>query len=179
MSEAGHPSIEAERLRLPWMSPAFMHASLAGRLGEAEKLLGAKLPDWWPDDRLQRLLAMRLDQMTQQPESAEWLLRAMVLKETEAVAGYINFHGTPVEGRAELGYTVLDEHRRRGFASEAVLAMMRWAHDTHAIETFVVSISPQNAPSLGLAAKLGFQRTGTQIDPEDGEEWVFELRFPE
>ena len=53
--------------------------------------------------------------------------------------------------------------------------MMRWAHEAHAVATFVLSISPANEPSLRMAASLGFVQVGTQIDDEDGEEWVFEL----
>jgi RimJ/RimL family protein N-acetyltransferase len=55
--------------------------------------------------------------------------------------------------------------------------MMRWALGGHGITRFRVSIAPDNAPSLALAAKLGFQRTGEQMDPEDGLEYVFELDY--
>ena len=54
--------------------------------------------------------------------------------------------------------------------------MIRWACAERGVETFVVSISPSNEASLGMAAKLGFEQVGSQIDEVDGEEWVFELR---
>jgi RimJ/RimL family protein N-acetyltransferase len=54
---------------------------------------------------------------------------------------------------------------------------MDWARREHAIRHFIVSVSPTNRPSLGMAAKLGFQRIGTQIDEIDGEEYVFERVF--
>ena len=38
---------------------------------------------------------------------------------------------------------------------------------------FVASVAPGNAPSLGVVARLGFGRVGTQIDEIDGEEHVF------
>jgi RimJ/RimL family protein N-acetyltransferase len=174
----GHPGIVSARLRLVLMSPRFMRASVEGRRAEAESLIGAALPDSWPDAGARRTLGMRIAQVAEDPDSAEWLLRAMVEPATSRVAGYINFHGPPLEGRAEIGYTVFEPYRRRGYASEAAVAMMRWAHHNHGVGTFVVSISPTNAPSLALAAKLGFERIGTQIDDEDGEEWVFELAWP-
>ena len=68
-------------------------------------------------------------------------------------------------------------HRRRGYAYEAVLGMMRWAHGEHGIGRYRVSVSPENGPSLALAAKLGFERTGEQMDPEDGLEYVFERDY--
>jgi RimJ/RimL family protein N-acetyltransferase len=158
------------------MSPAFMEASLQGRREEAEAMLGVSLPDWWPDAEARRRLEMRLAQMRDDPASAQWLLRAMVRRPDGLVVGVINFHGRPDEAnRAELGYTVFEAYRRQGYATEAVLGMMGWTKRVHSVETFVLSISPQNGPSLGLAAKLGFRRVGSQIDEEDGEEWVFEL----
>jgi RimJ/RimL family protein N-acetyltransferase len=157
------------------MSPSFMRASLERRREDAEALIGARLPAEWPDERGREAMHMRLDDMARAPESASWLLRAIVEAVSGEVAGYINFHGPPLDGRAELGYTVLEPHRRRGYATEAALAMMDWAQETHGVARFIVSVSPSNAPSLALAAKLGFERIGSQIDPIDGEEWVFEL----
>jgi [ribosomal protein S5]-alanine N-acetyltransferase len=45
------------------------------------------------------------------------------------------------------------------------------------IDHFVASVAPANAPSLAIIRKLGFVRTGQHIDPEDGLEHVFELRY--
>lgn len=118
----------------------------------------------------------RARQIAEDPASAPWLLRAMVRRDNREVVGYINFHGpSDDEGRAELGYTVFEEHRRRGYATEAMQAMMNWARQEHGVQRFLLSISPQNAPSLGLAAKLGFAQVGKQMDLEDGLEYVFAL----
>jgi len=171
------------------MSPRFLEACLAGQTQLAEAELGASLPEGWPDEHLSPRsadvlpspgsMAMRLTQMREDPDSAPWLLRAMLRKSDLTVLGYINFHGPPDgAGRAELGYTVLEPHRRQGYASEAALTMMRWAHEQRGVSTFVVSVSPNNVPSLAMAASLGFVRTGTQIDEIDGEEYVFELQWP-
>ncbi len=171
-------AIETTRLRLVWMSPSFMKASLEGRDAEAAAILGASLPHNWPDSETRRRLETRLAQMDEEPDTAEWLLRAIV-NEEQRVVGIINFHGRPDElGRAELGYRIFPQFRRHGYASEAAMGMMSWANQHHGIETFVVSVSPGNEPSLRMAAKLGFMRVGSQIDPVDGEEWVFEFTWP-
>jgi RimJ/RimL family protein N-acetyltransferase len=92
------------------------------------------------------------------------------------MVGHIGFHGPPQTiGRAELGYSVVPDHRRRGYAIESARAMMDWAALEHETRSFFVSIAPDNAPSLALATKLGFARVGEQIDEEDGLEYVFEL----
>ena len=55
---------------------------------------------------------------------------------------------------------------------------MRWAREEHGVRRFVVSISPDNLPSLGLAAKLGFQTIGSHLDEIDGPEDIFERSYP-
>lgn len=116
--------------------------------------------------------------MEQSIESGGWLLRAITRREDRRMVGLINFHGPPDDlGRAELGYTIFEDFRRRGYATEAANAMMSWAQATHGIDTFMVSVSPENEPSLLMAATLGFRRIGTQMDDVDGEEWVFELKL--
>jgi RimJ/RimL family protein N-acetyltransferase len=115
--------------------------------------------------------------MREDPNAQQWLVRAMVLRETgRRMAGHIGFHGPPVDGAAELGYTVFPEYRRRGYALEAATALMDWAQKTHGVRRFIVSVSPSNGPSLALAAKMGFAKTGEQMDEVDGLEYVFELR---
>ena len=42
---------------------------------------------------------------------------------------------------------------------------------------FLLSISPENAPSLALAEKLGFRKIGSKIDEEDGPEEIWERIF--
>jgi RimJ/RimL family protein N-acetyltransferase len=118
----------------------------------------------------------RLRQIAEAPGDAPWLLRAMVRREDRVMVGYINFHGRPDDaGRAELGYTVFEPWRRQGYATEAIIGMMRWASREAPVQAFVLSISPSNVASLALAAKLGFVQVGSQVDEIDGVEYVFEL----
>jgi len=172
-------SIVTDRLELVWMSPAFLQASLEGRMEDAAALVGVILPENWLEEHSRYWTEMRIKQMANTPDVAPWLLRAMVRREDRRMVGYINFHGAPNDkGQAELGYTVFESERRRGYATEAALAMMGWAQQEHDVRRFLLSISPTNQPSLGLAAKLRFQLIGSQIDEIDGEEHVFELVLP-
>ena len=158
------------------MSPAFMQASLDGRIAEAERLLGAALPAVWPDD--ERRLRRQLQRVLIDPEEAPWLGRAMLFQTDGAYVGGIGFHGKPNElGQVELGYGVEPQFRRQGYASEAAQALIDWARREHGVRRFLLSISPENVASLGVAAKLGFGKIGTQIDEIDGEEYVFERIF--
>jgi len=159
-----------------------MEALLEGRKDEAARLLDIALPDDPIPADVTRFLLHRIEQMRRDPEVQRWLARAIVLRESGRVmVGNAGFHGQPgVNAPAhptalEVGYGILQEHRRRGYATEAVTALIRWAQE-EGIDHFVASVAPDNAPSLAIIHKLGFVRTGEHWDEEDGLEYVYELK---
>jgi RimJ/RimL family protein N-acetyltransferase len=151
---------------------------LAGDLERANRLLGLELPPSWPEE-LQDLLLLRIDQMQREPDVQQWLVRIMVLRnavQPRTVIGNVGFHGPPREaGEVEIGYSVLPEYQRQGYATQAVTALLQWAAREHAVSRFVASVSPSNVASLRVVKKLGFVQVGRHIDERDGEELVFEL----
>lgn len=174
--------IRTDRLELVLLSPQLLEAILGGRRGDAESLGSLAIPSSWPDEHDRRFLALRLDQVTKDPARLEWLPRAIVLRRRKApMIGHVGFHGPPgVNGPAkpkalEVGYTIFEPFRRRGYATEAVSGLLGWARERHGVRDFVASVSPDNVASLALVRRFGFRQTGTQWDEEDGEELVFEL----
>ncbi|MES2469776.1 MAG: GNAT family protein [Verrucomicrobiota bacterium] len=176
-------TIHSTRLDLIPMTPPVIRALLAGDHGEAGRLLGVR----WPADcEIHRdVLELWLWQLEADPDLQPWLLRAMVLREEGVAVGTMGFHGAPGHeslaelspGGVEFGYGLTAVYRRRGLATEGIEAMMRWAREEHGVNRFVLSISPENGPSLGLAAKLGFRKIGFHLDEIDGPEDIFELSF--
>jgi RimJ/RimL family protein N-acetyltransferase len=173
------PAIRSARLDLVSLSPGVVEAILDGRLEEAESQLGMAFPAHFPDGDLTGFLHRRLGQMQRDPGSQKWLVRALVLREDRTMVGHAGFHGPPGTtgldpDKAELGYTVFPPFRGRGYATEAAVALMDWAHG-EGIDRFVASVGPWNEPSLAIVRKLGFVQTGEQWDDEDGLEHVYEL----
>ena len=175
--------IRTKRLALVPLTPEFLEASLLGDRERAERLIAASIPATWPRGAP---LTRRLDQLEGDPTLQPWLLRGMVLQSGPPIMiGCIGFHDRPgarylqdlAPGGAELGYSVFEPWRRQGFASEAALGLMDWAHRLHRVTRFVVSISPTNHASLELAARLDFKRIGSHLDEEDGPEDIFERRL--
>jgi len=176
--------IATARLDLVPFSTGFLRASVAGDRDQAAAELGAILPTDWPTypDTFQ----LRQLQLEADPSLQPWLLRGIVLRATRQLVGHIGFHTGPnpeylreiAPGGIELGYTVLEPFRRHGFATEAAIGLMHWARAQHGIHRFVVSIRPDNLPSLAMATKLGFTRSGEHLDEVDGLEHVFRLELP-
>ena len=169
-------TIATERLELVWLSPELVEAILDGRRDE----LAFAVPDDWPDEHDRRFLAFRLRQMGDEPARGPWLVRAIVLPETRELIGHVGFHGPPginslrAADAVEIGYTIFPEHRRNGYATEAVEALLDWGR-AQGIHRFVASVGPGNEPSLRIVRRLGFVEVGRHWDDEDGEELEFEL----
>ncbi len=172
--------ISTDRLDLCPMTPEFLQYTIAGQSAAAETLLDLKIPEDWFE--LADFAALRLDEYRTGATSQPWLPRAIRLRTTGEMAGFIGFHTPPgpdylqplSPGGVEFGYTVFPEHRRQGIAFEASRGLMQWAQLNHRIRNFILSVSPDNMASLGLVARLGFRRIGSQIDEIDGPEDIFE-----
>lgn len=175
--------IATPRLILRLIPRAALEACMAGDAAAAARALGVAVPAELaaPGSSLHYTLA----ELARDPGYAPWGTRAIIRRDAAALVGTIRFHARPDPARphpfgghaAEFGYTILESHRRRGYASEAVVAMMGWARE-RGVDRFVLSIAPDNAPSLALAARLGFTRVGQQMDEIDGPEDVFLLAPP-
>lgn len=168
--------IHAPRLDLVLMPPSLMRALLAADWVQAGQLLGAQIPEQWRGGDWQ-WLGQRPDQAESDPSVVPWLPRAMLLRaeagsggRQPVVVGEAGFHGPPDgDGRVEIGYTVVGEHRRRGYAEEAARALMTWAAADHGITRFRASVSPDNTPSLNLVRKLGFVQVSVDHHETRGE----------
>lgn len=179
-------TIESTRLLLPLMGTPVLQALLGGDRITAGRLLGCHVP---PDLPLSDMpLARRLKQLRADPAVAPWLLRAMVDRASKTMIGRIGFHSPPrpddladladvAPDAVELGYGVHAPFRRKGYAREAVIALMHWAYVHHDQRCFVLSVSAQNVASTALAEALGFVRHGSHVDEQDGLEYFFVRRF--
>jgi RimJ/RimL family protein N-acetyltransferase len=168
-------AVGSEHLDLLPMTLELMEALQRGDRESAQRMVGYRIPQDWPQG-MESVLRFRIAIARAQPETLPLLLRAMVLRaDPEVVVGRIGFHGpTDDTGMLEIGYEVFPAHRRQGYAREAVLAMFRWAQRDAAVLRFRATISPENEPSRRLVTGLGFTEVGTQWDEEDGEETIFE-----
>jgi RimJ/RimL family protein N-acetyltransferase len=84
-------------------------------------------------------------------------------------------------GDHEIGWLVREDRWRRGYASEAMRAVLDWAFLTHGAPLVVALTSERNLPSRSLMEKLGMTRCA-ELDfpdpsypPEDNPTIVYRL----
>ncbi|MGA8112515.1 MAG: GNAT family N-acetyltransferase [Actinocatenispora sp.] len=163
------------RIRFAELSRPTMSALLAGDLATARAESGVELGQVFVDARAKWLWNYRLTQLESEPEAAAWIARAVVTEPDGVVIGYAGYHGPPDDrGMVEVGYTVDPEHRRRGYATAILAALIERAAAEPAVRIVQASISPDNVASLATIAGFGFTRVGDQWDEEDGLELLFE-----
>jgi [ribosomal protein S5]-alanine N-acetyltransferase len=122
----------------------------------AGRLIGAVVPSDWPLPDLKDVVDRH------QPPFGIWVL---VERETDTVVGDIGFHGPPDEsGTVEIGYSVLPERRRRGYATEAVRALTSWALEQPGVRAVTASCEPTNIGSIRALERAGFTRVGENAD---------------
>lgn len=171
--------IVTPRLLLRLMDGAVLSACLAQNIPQVEQALGVKVPDELLDHPSS--FQFGLNQLNTDPLYLSWSSRAIILPNENRMIGHIRFHSRPdpdylqtyARNAVEFGYRISSGDRGKGYASEAAEAIMDWAQGTHGISHFVLSISPDNLPSLKLAHKFGFTKVGEEMDEIDGMEHVF------
>jgi len=155
-----------------------MQALVEGDLDTASAVAGVRLTPFFAAEAW--LWGIRIRQLAESPEDAGWVAKAAVAltgEDAGTAVGHIGFHGAPDEdGRVEIGYSVDPQLRRRGHARRMLRQELARMVADPRVRVVRASISPDNAPSLGTIAGLGFERVGEQWDDEDGLEVLWELR---
>jgi citrate synthase/2-methylcitrate synthase len=163
-------------IRLHPLPVAVMQELTRKDLARASELAGIRLPEFFTEDRMIWLWNYRVKQIVEDPRSADWVVRAVVSVPDGDVVGHAGFHGPPDEnGMVEIGYSVVPEFRRRGYAKAIVRLLLERADSEPDVRTVRASISPDNEPSLATIAGFGFTQVGEQWDDEDGLELLFDL----
>ncbi|MFV9503531.1 MAG: GNAT family N-acetyltransferase [Oscillochloridaceae bacterium umkhey_bin13] len=170
--------ITSARLDLVPLTAECLAACLDDQREQAAGLLGASFAtEWWEQPEV---MSLRLATLRNDPAQLPWLIRAIVRRTDRLMIGHIGGHDRPgaaylepyAPGGLEFGYTVFAPYRRQGYAIEALGALMDWAAAL-GVPSFVLSISPTNLASLGVARHYGFEPVGSHHDPVDGLELIF------
>lgn len=160
------------------MSPELMAALRDKDWTEAEDVAELALPDEWREFDWS-WMGERPEEARADPGLREWLPHVLVARrgKVPCIVGEAGFHGPPVGGESEIGYMVVADERRKGYATEAAGALIAWAGAEAGLERVRASVSPGNSASLGVLAKLGFDPAGRYIHPVRGEQLLYRRRI--
>ena len=160
--------IETENLQLVACAPEHYEALLRDKQ-DLGSLLNIKVPDTWPvfpesvSPQLYEFIRNNLSQM-------EWGFYLFIHRQDRVLIGEGGFKGKPdEEGMVELGYALIPEYRRRGFATEAARGLARYAFSHPQIQIVQAHTLPDGKESIRVLEKLGMKLVGTFHDPEDGD----------
>lgn len=178
MKEASN-TITTPRLLLRLIDNTVAEAILAGDLQTAGQMMGVAINEDLLDYHSSFKYGQK--QLEDDPLYSPWSARAIILPDEKIMIGLIRFHNRPDpeyiydygKNAAEFGYSIFLNYRQRGYATEAVKAMMDWAAQEFGICRFLASVSPDNTASLRLITKLGFTKVDEIMDDVDGMEHVF------
>lgn len=149
------PTLQTERLRIVPFTQRLIEAAIAGTI---ERELGARVPADWPGPDFAEALPFFLTLQQADPSLADWM--GLILHQDELV-GDIGFKGRPDEqGMVEIGYSLVPGARGRGFATEAVRAMVDWAFQQPTVQRVTAETESTNHASMRVLERAGFQPIG-------------------
>lgn len=161
--------IVTERLTLVPATVATVQAALDGPDALAATL-GAVVPAGWPpqfvDAPALEFILARLDAGLEQ--AAWWMYFVLLPRDgaSPTLVGSAGYKGPPsADGTVELGYGIVSEYQRRGFASEATRGMVARAFRFPAVRRVIAETLPELTPSIGVLQKCGFRLIGEGSEP--------------
>ena len=135
--------------------------------------LSIHFPPEWPGLALD-MFPMWAEHLSKHPESEEWG-GILVEKSSLTAVGQMGCKGKPTpEGMVEIGYGINLSFWGRGYATEAVQALVAWLWQQPNVEIIRAETLPENLASRRVLEKTGFSLVGTRHDPDDGEVIVWE-----
>ncbi|MFX3623421.1 MAG: GNAT family N-acetyltransferase [Ectobacillus sp.] len=102
---------------------------------------------------------MYLQQLQHDASLLGWGAWYVLEQNTNEIIGDIGFKGKPNEGEVEVGYGMIPSVRGKGYASEAVAALLQWAFGTGEVQIVLAECLKTNGPSIRVLEKLGFIKT--------------------
>jgi RimJ/RimL family protein N-acetyltransferase len=166
--------LSTHRLHLVPATVEHLRAELESR--EAlSRVLGIPVPSTWPpalydEDAIRATLV----ELETDPGQAGWrfyyLVRRPGLARAVTLVGAGGFKGPPDQhGSVEIGYSVLPEHQRRGYATEAVLGWSAFAFDSPEVRRVTAQTLLTLPASIRVLERAGFTFVGAGDDPHAPE----------
>jgi len=171
-------TVRTARLELLPLTARFVDALVAGDHAAAGEHINARVGRWLAHDS-SHVVQLYLAQQAGEAEGLAGLGRVIVLvagRRTRHVIGSIGFHGPPDDhGRLEVGCRIHPAHLGRGYAAEAMAALVDWATACYAITRFLVVIPSRPNPGDLVALEIADCQDGPAGERIEGIASLLEL----
>jgi [ribosomal protein S5]-alanine N-acetyltransferase len=127
---------------------------IAGLLQGAGQDVGPEVGQAWAGDAVGQVAGAS----GAEPGDEAWGHRQVVERASGLVVGGIGFFGPPRAAEVEIGYGIVPSRQGRGYATEALRAMIAMAWADARVSTVVAGTDPGNIASQRVLEKAGFRR---------------------
>lgn len=172
--------IESNRLRLIPLTHQLLQICVSSR-SNMEEAMGLRKSAMQIDELYQKEVAdaianFWLPQTLANPSLYQWYTSwEIVLKDTNTSIGGIGFIGYPsLRGEAEIGYMLDKQEHSKGYASEALTAIIDWAFTCDDTKWIIARTYKDNMASRRLLLKRGF----TELGENDENLYTYKLKRP-
>lgn len=157
-------AIQTERLDLVTVTKPTIRAALEENREELGGLLQACIPKSWPPELLDASALEWVLRVLDDPScDSRWGMYWIVLRDSpggRTLVGAGGFKGAPNDGTVELGYGIVTEHQRRGYATETTHGMLDYAFTFSDVRRVIAETLPDLVTSIGVLVKCGFRFIG-------------------
>ena len=154
--------LTSPRLFLVAADVCLVRADLADPAALAARLQAVVPQNWPPELYDGPAMSWSLRQL-EDPAEQGWSFWYLLSRDTAAheLIGVCGFKGRPDSaGSVEIGYSVLAQYRNRGFATEAVEALVAWAFSHQQVREVSAETLPHLRQSIRVMEKNGFAYVG-------------------
>ncbi len=126
--------------------------------------MGLRKGKSWPDDDVIETLPKIINNLSavELPTGFESLM--IIKNDSLEVIGDIGFKGFNTEKESvDIGYGIIKEERRKGYAEEAAIELIKWTFSNDIVKEITARCLPDNLSSINLLKKLNF----TEMDTVD------------
>jgi [ribosomal protein S5]-alanine N-acetyltransferase len=153
--------IETARLRLVPLTLAYATSAIDDRATLARDT-AAEVPASWPPELWDQDAQEWTRKILEHDPSTDWVPRCIVVRDpAPVVCGVVGYGPPDAEGRVVIGYGVLPEFRRRGYAAEALGGVVAWAFEDPRVQVIAGDTYPHLTPSIRTMERNGFVRAGS------------------
>lgn len=120
--------------------------------------LGLKCHEHWPTKDTKDILPIINEALEKSKEATGFEAWMIIKKQSNTIIGDMGFFGPPDEkGEVEVGYGLVEEEWKKGFATEALKGIMSWLSPQKMVKIIKASCLINNTASAGVLKKCGFK----------------------